>query len=219
MFSSFLNLDGTPLCDSVLDHSRTGVVVRRGDITVKLPLRYIGDNNDNTQANCLVIKHEEDVYQQLQNCNDVVCCFSFSGYCIQMELMENGDLATYLKRQHLVQSLQLSWFQQMAHTLVHIHNCCVIVADIATKNFVLSTDLSVKFCDFTESSILPLGSDMERADDHGYSIYTDIGQLGAVIYEVITRQCCEFDLFRDQLSGPACAVWPWREILPSTKNV
>ncbi|OJD14941.1 NEK protein kinase [Emergomyces pasteurianus Ep9510] len=219
MSSPFLNLDGTPLCDPVLGHGGTGVVVQRGDIAVKLPLRYISDNDDDTQANCLVIKHEEDVYRRLQNCDGVVRCFGFSEYCIQMELMENGDLATYLKKQRPVQSLQLSWFRQMAHTLVRIHDRCVIVADIATKNFVLSGDLFIKFCDFTESSILPLGSDMERVDDHGYSIYTDIGQLGAVIYEVITGQRCEFDLFRDQPSGPACAVWPRREILPSTKNV
>ncbi|EGC44025.1 conserved hypothetical protein [Histoplasma capsulatum var. duboisii H88] len=219
MSSPFLNLDGTPLCDPVLGHGGTGVVIQRDGIAVKLPLRYIGDNDDDTQANCLVIKHEEDVYRRLQDCDGVVRCFGFPGYCIQMELMENGDLATYLKRQRPVQSLQLSWFRQMAHTLVRIHDRCVIVADIATKNFVLSTDLSIKSCDFTESSILPLGSDMERADDHGYSIYTDIGQLGAVIYEVITGQHCEFDLFRDQPSGPACAAWPRREILPSTKNV
>ncbi|KAK2812555.1 hypothetical protein FQN50_001199 [Emmonsiellopsis sp. PD_5] len=219
MSSPFLNLDGTPLCDPVLGHGGTGVVVRRGGAAVKLPLRYIGDNDDDTQANCLVIKHEEDVYRRLQDCDGVVRCFGFGGYCIQMELMENGDLATYLKGQRPEQSLQLSWFRQMAHTLVRIHDRCVIVADISAKNFVLGADLSVKSCDFTESSILALGTDMERADDNGYSIYTDIGQLGAVIYEVITGQRYEFDLFKDQPSGPACAAWPRREILPSTKNV
>ncbi|PGH36220.1 NEK protein kinase [[Emmonsia] crescens] len=220
MSSPFLNLDGTPLCDPVLGYGGTGVVVRRGGAAVKLPLRYISDNDDDTQTNCHVIKHEKDVYRRLQDCDGVVRFFDFPGYCIQMELMENGDLATYLKGQRPpMQSLQLSWFRQMAHTLVRIHDRCVIVADIATKNFVLGADLSVKSCDFTESSILPLGTDMERADDHGYSIYTDIGQLGAVIYEVITGQRCKFDLFRDQPSGPACAAWPRREILPPTKNV
>jgi hypothetical protein len=42
----------------------------------------------------------------------------------------------------------------MAHTLIHIHDLCVIVVDIATRNFLLAADLSVKFSDFTESSIL-----------------------------------------------------------------
>ncbi|OJD18832.1 hypothetical protein AJ78_01164 [Emergomyces pasteurianus Ep9510] len=174
--SPFLNLDGTPLCDPVLGHGGTGVVVQRDGIAVKLPLRYIDDNDDDTQANCLVIKHEEDVYQQPQDSDGVERCFSFSGYFIQMKLMKNRDLATYLKRQR-------------------------------------------SSCDFTESSILSLDSGMERVDDHGYSIYTDIGQLGAVIYEIITGQHCRFDLFKGQSSGPACAVWPRQEILSFTKNV
>ncbi|PGH11517.1 serine/threonine protein kinase [Polytolypa hystricis UAMH7299] len=161
------------------------------------------------------------VYRRLRNCDGVVRCFGFGfpGDCIQMELMENGDLSTYLKGQRPVQSVQLSWFRQMAHALLRIHDRCIIGADIAAKNFLLSADLSIKFCDFTESSILPLGTNMERADDHGYSIYIDIGQLGAVLYEVITGQRCEFDLFKDQPAGPACAAWPRREILPSTQNI
>ncbi|EAS27154.3 uncharacterized protein CIMG_10356 [Coccidioides immitis RS] len=107
----------------------------------------------------------------------------------------------------------------MAHGLAHIHDRCVVVADIATKNLLLSADLSIRFCDFSESSILPLNTDMERVDERGYSIYTDMGQLGAVMYEVVTGYHCEFDLFRDQPSGPACAAWPRRDILPSTQDV
>lgn len=38
---------------------------------------------------------------------------------------------------------------------------------------------------------------MENAEDDGYSIQTDIGQLGAVIYEVVTGNKCEFNLFKD----------------------
>lgn len=107
----------------------------------------------------------------------------------------------------------------MAHTLIHIHDLCVIVADIATRNFLLAADLSVKFSDFTESSILPLGTNMQNTDDAGYSIYTDIGQLGAVMYGVITGKPCDFDLFKNQPAGPATAAWPQREDLPSTQNI
>jgi len=37
---------------------------------------------------------------------------------------------------------------------------------------------------------------METADDHGYSIYTDIGEFGAVFYRVATGKACEFNLFK-----------------------
>jgi serine/threonine protein kinase len=118
-----------------------------------------------------------------------------------------------------IKPIQLTWFREMAHTLIHIHDLCVIVADIATRNFLLAANLSVKFSDFTESSILPLGTNMQNADDAGYSIYTDIGQLGAVMYEVITGKPCDFDLFKDQPAGPATAAWPQRGDLPSTQNI
>lgn len=107
----------------------------------------------------------------------------------------------------------------MAHTLAQIHDRRVIVADIALRNFLLSVDLSVRQCDFTESTTLPLETDMETADDNGYSIYTDIGQFGAVMYEAVTGQHCEFDLFKDQPPGPARASWPRREDLPPTENI
>jgi serine/threonine protein kinase len=69
----------------------------------------------------------------------------------------------------------------MARTLAHIHEQRIIVADIASRNFLLDSDLSIKMCDFTESVDLPLDACMETADYGGYSIQTDIGQLGAVM--------------------------------------
>ncbi|KAI9730245.1 MAG: hypothetical protein M1834_006009 [Cirrosporium novae-zelandiae] len=101
-----------------------------------------------------------------------------------MTLMENGDLREYLKQHCPAKSIQLSWFREMACSLARIHDLRVIVADIATRNFLLAADLSIKFSDFTESTILPLDTDMRTADDAGFSVYTNIGQLGTVIYEV-----------------------------------
>ena len=107
----------------------------------------------------------------------------------------------------------------MAETLASIHDRRVIVADIRARNFLLAKDMSVKFSDFTESSLLELDCDMQEADGNGYSIYTDIGQLGAVMYEVTTGEKCVFDLFKGQPLGPANAAWPRREHLPSTQEI
>lgn len=136
-----------------------------------------------------------------------------------MALMTNGNLHEFLAQQRPTKSVQLHWFRDMAHALVYIHERRVIVADIASRNFLLADDLSIKFSDFTESSILPLDTDMQTADDRGYSIYTDIGQLGGVMYEVVTGQPCEFDLFKNQPAGPATASWPRRDDLPDTQNI
>ncbi|KAL3474114.1 hypothetical protein BJX99DRAFT_260673 [Aspergillus californicus] len=59
-------------------------------------------------------------------------------------------------------------------------------------------------------------ADMETADDDGYSIYTDIGDLGSAFYEAITGERCHFELRPDHVSQ---ATWPRRETLPGTKDV
>ncbi|OJJ68701.1 hypothetical protein ASPBRDRAFT_310138 [Aspergillus brasiliensis CBS 101740] len=72
---------------------------------------------------------------------------------------------------------------------------------------------------FGEASLLPIDTDMETAGDGGYSIQTDIGQLGTVIYEVIARQICGFDLFREGVPLDSRATWPRRDSLPSTDGL
>ncbi|EEP82290.1 predicted protein [Uncinocarpus reesii 1704] len=120
------------------------------------------------------------------------------------------DLRSYLSQNQPSNYRQLSWFRQMARALAQIHDRRIIVVDIASHNFLLDSDLSVKFCDFTESTKLPLDACMETADDGGYTVRTDIGQLGAVMYEVLTKQRCEFDIFKDVPSDISHGSWPRR---------
>lgn len=204
------------------------MVVRRNDTALKLPLKYRTTGlseahtklyNGYSNISCESLQHKKEVYQRLGlNCG-IIPCLNLSGISIQMAIMENRNLNDYLAQHRPAKPAQLAWFREMARTLIHIHDLCVIVADIATRNFLLAANLSVKFLDFTESSILPLGTDMQAADDAGYSIYTDIGQLGAVMYEVVTGEPYHFDLYKGQLAGPAIAAWPRREDLPSTQDI
>ena len=56
--------------------------------------------------------------------------------------------------------------------------------------------------------------------DQGFTIHTDIGQLGAVMYEVVTGERCEFDLSKNEdLSDSGRAVWPRRGDLPGVQSV
>ncbi len=224
-----LHPDGTPLQGPILGFGRTGVVVQREGHAVKFPMRHgaaepspaLAERLEiNADMACESIEHEKEVYRRLGSHGGIVSCFDLSGAGIEMALMTHGNLRDYLTQNTIVsKAMRLTWLQDMARTLVYTHNRRVIVADIATRNFLLDNQLSVKLSDFTESSILPLTADMQTVDDSGYSIFTDIGQLGAVMYEVVTGKACKFDLFKDQPPGPATATWPGREDLPSTENI
>lgn len=206
-----LVLDGVAC--RIIGNGGSGVVVLRNKTAMKLSKSYLSGQNDDVDE---VIQREKEVYHRLDKCDGVVPCLDLSGPGIDMVWMENGNLREYLKEHQVSKSQQLSWFREMARILAAIHDRRVIVGDVDTSNLLLANDISVKFSDFTESSLLEPDCDMQKMDDNGYSIQTDIGQFGAVMYEVITGQKCDFDLFRDQPPGPAPAVWPRREHLPST---
>jgi len=135
--------------------------------------------------------------------------------------MENGDLQNYLDKhkQSPDETRQLDWFRAMARALAHVHDHHVIAADVAAQNFLLSADLGVKLSDFNQSTVLLLDVDGETANDYGYSIYTDIGQLDSVVYIAATGLNCEFNLFKNLPYEHTHAVRPKREDLPSTKDI
>ncbi|CAI7647969.1 unnamed protein product [Penicillium bialowiezense] len=95
----------------------------------------------------------------------------------------------------------------MARTLEYIHDRRVLVADIASRNFLLDSDMTIKFCDFSEASLLPLDVDMDTLDDNGYTTRIDLGFLGAVIYEVITFQLMVERAGREESSSPALKIF------------
>jgi serine/threonine protein kinase len=89
------------------------------------------------------------------------------------------------------------WFHEMAQTLDYIHGKRVLVTDIASRNFLLDSNLSLKFCDFSEASLLSLDSDIQSVDNNSYTTQIDISLLNAVIYKIITGNKCEIDVYRD----------------------
>ena len=127
------------------------------------------------------------------------------------------DLQHFLKGQRPTWQIQLSWFVKLAHTMAYIHEHRIIIADIRLDNLLLDDTLAIKFCDFGESTLMPLEWDLYGTDELGYSILTDIGQFGAVMYEVIPGRECRFDLTRkgsdNRYTGPR------RDDLPSTEAV
>ena len=171
-----------------------------------------------------VIQREQDFYRRLQTsqlnqCDNIVHCIGFSDEATHLAYMANGDLRKYLENNRPSRELQLSWACQMARALVYIHERRVLVTDIATRNMLLDFDLCLKFCDFSEASVLPLDADLDAVDDNGTTTRIDIGQLGAVIYEIATGEKCEIDLFKDNLPTDGRAAWPKRKLLPTTEGI
>ncbi|PLB33891.1 serine/threonine protein kinase [Aspergillus candidus] len=204
--------------EQIFGMGRIGLVVRKGNLAVKLPLRWSSSSDDEMKANIECLQHEQPIYQRLGQCAGVVPCLGFTKTSIQLQLMENGDLRCYLGQNKASKSLQLRWFRTMARALARIHDRRILVVDIASRNFLLDSELSISFCGYTESTILPLSTCMQTVDG-GYSIQTDIEQLGAVMYEVIVGDKCKFDIWESAPPDATRGVWPPREGLPRTNEI
>lgn len=225
MSSPFLDLRGNPIPqDQILGCGSSAVVLLQNGLAVKTPLRYLWSSDSDVEVNIESVRREQNIYRRLQNPEDdrsdgIVRCIGFSTEATQLAYMANGELRTYLATNRPSYQLQLTWFRGMARTLGYIHDRRVLVADIASRNFLLDFDLSLKICDFSEASLLPLDTNMEAADENGFTTRIDIGLLGTVIYEVVTGNKCEVDLFKDNAPTDGRAYWPEREALPNTKGI
>lgn len=114
-------------------------------------------------------------------CDGIVDCIGLSREATRLAYLENGDLRLYLEDNQSSHQLQPSWFCEIAHTLGYIHGRRVLVADIASRNFPLDADLCLKFCDFSEASILPLDADMDTVDDNGFTTRMNIGTRSSYV--------------------------------------
>ncbi|KAL4877742.1 kinase-like domain-containing protein [Aspergillus karnatakaensis] len=151
--------------DQVLGIGRTGLVVCQGMFAIKLPLRWSTSSAEEVEGNIESLQNEQAIYHRLGDFDGIVPFLGCSSTSTTLHLMENGDLRSFLSRNENKpsRSLQLSWFRSMARALSHIHERGVIVADVATRNFLLGAELNVQICDFTGSILLPLDTCMETA--------------------------------------------------------
>lgn len=167
-----------------------------------------------------LIEAEKAIYKRLGDHNGIVRCHNLEStdVSIQMDLM-NGDLRHYLVGNRPDQKTQLSWLTKIAHTMAYIHDHRIIIADIRLDNLLLDDTLALKFCDFETSALMPLDWDLHGTDDIGFSILTDIGQFGAIMYEIITGLRCKYDLGQDWKGPGDLYTCPRRDSLPSTNNI
>ncbi|KAE8351962.1 kinase-like domain-containing protein [Aspergillus coremiiformis] len=225
MNSPFLDLQGQSIPqDHVIGSGGSALILLQNDVAVKTPLRYLWSSDLDVRRNHQSLQHEQAVYRRLQSIPDkrsdgIVRCIETTSDTTKLTYMVNGDLRTYLSHSRVSHQTQLAWFRDLARTLSFIHERRILVADIASRNFLLDSQLSIKFCDFSEASLLPLDSDMSLVDDNGFTTQIDIGLLAAVMYEVITGTTCEVDLFKDDARYDGRAYWPERKTFPATDDI
>jgi serine/threonine protein kinase len=185
----------------------TGIVVQRGDKALKKPREY-----DTTKAaptrkdelkwlmevSRMKMRTEIQVYKHLGDHDGIIKVFHQlpidhdddvlrNEPVLVMPYMKNGTLQGYLSVKEPDHLLQDRWIRSLASTVAFCHNQHVLLADIGSRNCLLADDLSLKLCDFGESTIIPFDLNMTEVNDNGVSVKTDIAQFGSLVYEISTR--------------------------------
>ncbi|OAG43174.1 hypothetical protein AYO21_02460 [Fonsecaea monophora] len=194
--AEFVHSDGTRVTDKIVGVGGTGIVIQKGHLAPKegeydLLADLVGS-----------LERERAIYKRLGSHPSIMRCYNLSSAdpSIQMDLIVNGDLRHYLAalKTPSGKKTQLSWIINMAQTLAYIHQRRVIVADIRLDNLLVDDQLAIKFTDFGKSTLMPLHWDLQGDDGDGYSILTDIGQFGVIMFEIVTGQRCKFDPVQDR---------------------
>ena len=230
-------MDGTKMTEQIIGQGQVGLVVSRGGYAVKIPkieriLEIDGVPRDSGRLTpeeggydprtslIELLQREKAIYRRLGDYSGVIQCLNRSSTDpeIQMPLM-GDDLRHFLAKVRPEKQRQLSWILQMAHTLAYVHSQRVLICDVRLDNFMVDDQTGkLKLIDFSNSTLMPLDWNLEGGDHDGYTILTDIGQLGVAMFDMITGQRCSFDLFQEW-DDTGVMTWPRRDTLPSTSGV
>ena len=218
---------------------RTGLVIYHRENALKIPRVYRNPQASLEEReieeifkeqNHEFLENEKEVYIRLGHHEGIVRWINLSEEGIEMAYMKNGSLSQYLELREPPHYLVSRWTLQLATTIRYAHSKCVILADIASKNVLLDENMSAKLCDFSDSAVVPLGSDMSQVSHYGLSVKTDIFQFGSLIYEILERKPFKYDLLANEdvdalriKSGDeewqAFAIYPRPEVLLNTEHL
>ena len=185
-----------------------------------LPLQQRKDQlSSHDQSLLKAIALEKEIYRRLEPHDHILHCFNtdVEDHFLSLALMPSGDLRTYRKEHEVDRKLKLTWIREIAEVLAYVHDQRVLLVDVRTPNFLLDSGLHIKLCDFDESELFPEESNMKQNAADGFTIYTDMGKVGAVMLEVIEGVECSFEPYAD--SDALVATWPPSQSLPNVSSV
>ena len=222
----------------VLGLGKTGLVLRYGENalkiarvedTVDLPEderdMYEVLNEMNIDAMC----NEIEIYKRLGSHPGLLQVYHLTENSIEMAVASRGSLATYIRTQdEPTDALKLSWINSVMSTMAYVHECSVIVDDVALRNFMIDDQFTIKLIDFGLSTLQPLGSNIANS----IAAHLDIFRVGFVLYSIAAWKLYDYDDYRDEnpeststresasLQNPMNSEfeWPLVENLPSVEG-
>ena len=208
---------------TILSIGTYAVVIRQNDVAIKMPIVHSFDGVMSIHKNRAKMQAEQLVYRQLMpdptaTLEGVVPCVRMWSYTIELQYMSQGTLGVMLQTRGISPiPLQRRWIRQLATGLRNIHARRVLHNDLALRNILLDGSLNVMITDFGVSSIVPLGLDMMLyRDRHGCSMWTDLVQLGSIIYHIVTGVPSRVTIYPQH---DLYAVLPPRNIWPDVRSL
>lgn len=218
---------------------RVGCVMRIGDIALKTANKWRVPDNASEYTTILheqtnrnneeSLKHEGCIYRHLGFVKGVVKPSHISDTEIRMPYISHGSLDRYMNSRKAVISdkQRLAWLQNAAEIISRVHKQRVIIADIAARNFLVNTDLSLQLCDFSESLVVPEGRVLDEfvSEEDFLSIKSDIARFGSMVYEIVSGSRYEFyvnpesDVDLDEGESRTYKEWPSSDRFTDTGNV
>lgn len=158
------------------------------------------------------IQNEISNYERLGKHDGIIECLDLQKESIELAFANQGDLSSYIKSQPVpTEAFRVKWIQSLVDSFSYVHSRRVVVQDIALRN-VLVHNGSLKLCDFGQSTLLPMDTDMANFCANDTTPKIEILQLGCMLYSIAVWQELKYDYYDTQ-------CWPGVADLPSTADV
>jgi len=189
-----------------LGRGANGVVYRAADTVLgrQVALKELPVRLSNDKSVVRRFRQEARVLAQLNHPN-IVQVYDFIEHVGRMwmaiELVEGGDLASFLDRRGILPAPEAAWFsRQIAEASAFAHGRGVIHRDLKPLNVLLADDRTPKVTDFglaklsegsvhtVEGTVMgsPYYMSPEQADGKPVDPRTDVYSLGVVLYQMLT---------------------------------
>ncbi|KKZ67384.1 hypothetical protein EMCG_06946 [[Emmonsia] crescens] len=160
------------------------------------------------------LQNEKAVYERLGSHDGIIHCFKALDESIELAFANQGDLEKYIQTNSSPsRELRAKWIRSLADVFsyVHVHSRRVVLQDVALRNILVHNN-SLKLCDFGDSSLLPLDTNMQQFCESGTTPQIEILYVGCVVYSIAVWQEFKYDYFKNE-------CFPEAEELPAMNSV